>query len=585
MQSSNFPLKVGAVSERSYLEEISIRNLGIIEQSELELGRGLNVLTGETGAGKTMILTALSLVLGGKSDSSLVRHGSERLVATAQFSVTSDSKEQLDEIGAEVDGSSLIVTRTVNSDGKSKASCGGVTVPAGTLADVTEPLIEIHGQSANSQIVKPARQRELLDRFGGSAIAISLTSYQEIYTQYLELKDRIKAMKASANKRDGEIAELEEFLAAWAKLKAVRNEASRVEDEIKRLSSVEDLRIASSGALSALDSEESGALTLLHSARRFLDAAKGKDSRLEEIAERVAESLFILDDASSDLASYATGLEADPEKLDQLQQRKAELNLFIKRWGGPATADEELVALAAKAKSGKESIADLKGGDERIAELESELAKTKTSLLASAGKLSSERAKAGASLSTSVTSEIQALAMPHTQFFVEVTSPDYASALKESDFTQLGCDEIAMQIQGQVDGPKIALGKGASGGEMSRIMLGLEVVIAKSHPVGTYIFDEVDAGVGGKAAIEVGKRLHALAQSAQVIVVTHLPQVAAWADTHFVVKKSSDGSVVQSGVARLEQSERVEEIARMLAGLEESSSAREHAAELLAMRG
>ncbi|ASY15916.1 DNA repair protein RecN (Recombination protein N) [Candidatus Planktophila sulfonica] len=573
------------MSERSYLEEISIRNLGIIEQSELELGRGLNVLTGETGAGKTMILTALNLVLGGKSDSSLVRHGSERLVATAQFSVTKDSKDQLDEIGAEVDGSSLIVTRTVNSDGKSKASCGGVTVPAGTLADVTEPLIEIHGQSANSQIVKPARQRELLDRFGGTAVASSLSDYQEKYSEYLELKERIKAMKASANKRDGEIAELEEFLAAWVKLKAVRNEPSSVEDEIKRLSSVEDLRIASSGAMSALDSEESGALTLLHSARRFLDAAKGKDSKLEEIAERVAESLFILDDASSDLASYATSLEADPERLDFLQNRKAELNLFIKRWGGAESADEELVLLAAKAKSGKESIADLKGGDERIAELETELAKIKKSLLAAAQELSKARSASAESLSQSVTSEIQALSMPHTRFFAEVISPDYSGALKESDFTQLGCDEVSMQIQGQVDGPKIALGKGASGGEMSRIMLGLEVVIAKSHPVGTYIFDEVDAGVGGKAAIEVGKRLHALAQNSQVIVVTHLPQVAAWADTHFVVKKSSDGSVVQSGVSKLGQSERVEEIARMLAGLEESSSAREHAAELLAMRG
>jgi len=573
------------VSERSYLEEISIRNLGIIEQSELELGRGLNVLTGETGAGKTMILTALNLVLGGKSDSSLVRHGSERLVATAQFSVTKDSKDQLDEIGAEVDGSSLIVTRTVNSDGKSKASCGGVTVPAGTLADVTEPLIEIHGQSANSQIVKPARQRELLDRFGGASVASALVEYQQGYSEYLELKERIKAMKASANKRDGEIAELEEFLTAWAKLKAVRNEPSSVEDEIKRLSSVEDLRIASSGAIAALDSEESGALTLLHSARRFLDAAKGKDSKLEEIAERVAESLFILDDASSDLASYATSLEADPERLDFLQNRKAELNLFIKRWGGAESADEELVLLAAKAKSGKESIADLKGGDERIAELEVELAKIKKSLLTSAQKLSQSRATAADSLSQSVTTEIQALSMPHTRFFAEVIAPDYSGALKESDFTQLGCDEVAMQIQGQVDGPKIALGKGASGGEMSRIMLGLEVVIAKSHPVGTYIFDEVDAGVGGKAAIEVGKRLHALAQNSQVIVVTHLPQVAAWADTHFVVKKSSDGSVVQSGVSKLGQSERVEEIARMLAGLEESSSAREHAAELLAMRG
>ncbi len=572
------------MSERSYLEEISIRNLGIIEQSELELGRGLNVLTGETGAGKTMILTALNLVLGGKSDSSLVRHGSERLVATAQFSVTKESQEQLDEIGAEVDGSSLIVTRTVNSDGKSKASCGGVTVPAGTLADVTEPLIEIHGQSANSQIVKPARQRELLDRFGGAAIASVLSEYQRTYSEYLELKERIKAMKASANKRDGEIAELEEFLAAWVKLKAVRNEPSNVEDEIKRLTSVEDLRIASSGAMAALDSEESGALTLLHSARRFLDAAKGKDSRLEEIAERVAESLFILDDASSDLASYATSLEADPERLDFLQNRKAELNLFIKRWGGGESADEELVQLAAKAKSGKESIADLKGGDERIVELESELAQIKKILLSSALNLSQARTTAADSLSQSVTTEIQALSMPHTRFFAEVIAPDYSGALKESDFTQLGCDEILMQIQGQVDGPKIALGKGASGGEMSRIMLGLEVVIAKSHPVGTYIFDEVDAGVGGKAAIEVGKRLHALAQNSQVIVVTHLPQVAAWADTHFVVKKSSDGSVVQSGVSKLGQSERVEEIARMLAGLEESSSAREHAAELLAMR-
>ena len=573
------------MSERSYLEEISIRNLGIIEQSELELGRGLNVLTGETGAGKTMILTALALVLGGKSDSSLVRHGSERLVATAQFSVTKNSQEKLDEIGAETDGSSLIVTRTVNSDGKSKASCGGVTVPAGTLADVTEPLIEIHGQSANAQIVKPARQRELLDRFGGATLAKVLSEYQEIYGQYCELKDRIKTMKASANKRDGEIAELEEFLAAWNKLKAVRNEASTVEDEIKRLSSVEDLRIASSGALSSLDAEESGALNLLHSARRFLDAAKGKDSRLEEIAGRVAESLLILDDASSDLASYATGLEADPERLDVLQNRKAEINLFIKRWGGAGSLDDELVLLAAKAKTGKESIADLKGGDDRIAELEGELAQIKKALLTSAKSLTKSRSDASLALSKAVTKEIQALSMPHTQFFAEVTAPDYQSPMKESDFTTLGCDEITMLIQGQIDGPKIALGKGASGGEMSRIMLGLEVVIAKSHPVGTYIFDEVDAGVGGKAAIEVGKRLHALAQNAQVIVVTHLPQVAAWADTHFVVRKSSDGSVVQSGVSKLVQSERVEEIARMLAGLEESSSAREHAAELLAMRG
>ena len=573
------------MSERSYLEEISIRNLGAIEQSHLELGRGLNVLTGETGAGKTMILTALNLVLGGKSDSALVRHGADRLMATAHFSLPKSEQGSFEEIGAEVEDGSIIISRTVGADGKSKALCGGNAVPAGTLAELTSSLIEIHGQSANSQIVKTARQRELLDRFGGVDIAKSLNVYQESFQIYGALKERLSALKASASKRDGEIAELQEFVAAWSKLKASRGECAATADEINRLSSVEDLRIASSGALANLDNEESGALTSLHSARRFLEAAKGKDSKLEEIADRIAESLYILDDASTDLASYATGLEADPDRLNLLQERKAELNSFLKRWAGAGEADEELVLLAAKAKSAKEAIADLQGGDERTAEIEAELLTAKKILLDAAKKLSSARSKAASTLSAEVTNEIKALAMPHTQFFAEVVTPDYAGALKESDFTALGCDEISMQIQGQVDGPKIALGKGASGGEMSRIMLALEVVIAKSHPVGTYIFDEVDAGVGGKAAIEVGKRLHALSKSAQVIVVTHLPQVAAWADTHFLVSKSSDGTIVASGVTRLSDSARIEEIARMLAGLEGSSSAQEHAAELLALRG
>ena len=553
------------MSERSNLEEISIRNLGIIDQATLEFGPGLNVLTGETGAGKTMVLTALGLVLGGKSESSLVRHGSDRLVASAMFSVPDSLRASLDELGAEIDDSSLIITRTVTGEGKSKASCGGVTVPAGTLSTLSETLIEIHGQTANAQIVKPAKQRELLDRFGGVDVQGALAQYQSQYASYLELKERIAAMKSSANKRGAEISELKDFLAAWSTLKAVRNECSATVD--------------------ALSSEENGALTLLHSARRALDIAKAKDSRLEEIADRISEAVFILDDSSTDLSSYATSLEADPSRLDVLQERKSQLNSFIKRWGTDKTADEELVLLAAKAKNGKESLSDLEGGDERIAQLEKELVESKKLLLSSAEKLTEKRKFASEKLSLSVTGEIQALSMPHTKFFVDIISADYVGNLKESDFTSQGCDEITMTIQGHENGPKIALGKGASGGEMSRIMLGLEVVIAETNPVGTYIFDEVDAGVGGKAAIEVGKRLHQLSKKSQVIVVTHLPQVAAWADTHFVVKKSSDGSVVASGVARVESEERIEEIARMLAGLDKSLSAREHAAELLALRG
>ena len=575
------------MSDRTYLQEISIRNLGIIDQTTLELGAGLNVLTGETGAGKTMILTALSLVLGGKSDSSLVRTGTERLVATAQFSlpkVSEEVREISESTGTDISEGSLILTRTVNSDGKSKAVAGGTTVPATTLANFADQLIEIHGQAANHQIVKPARQRELLDRYAGKKFSDALNSYQEIFSSYNDLKARIKAAVDSASKKDREIVELEEFLQAWQKLKAVRGEYAETSSQIARLSSVEDLRAASAGATQALSDETAGALTVLGSARRFLDQAKGKDAKLDEISTTIAEGFYLIDDAARELSSYLTSLEADPGKLDALQARKAEINAFLKKYGSSSEADEDLVQLAARAKGAKEAIADLNGGEDRIKELQIQLSEIKKVLINSARTLTKLRTDASLTLSKLVTAEINALAMPHTQFSIAITSPDYSGALKESDFTVLGCDEIAMQIQGHAGAPLIALGKGASGGEMSRIMLALEVVLAQTHPVGTYIFDEVDAGVGGKAAIEVGRRLAALAKHTQVIVVTHLPQVAAWADTHFVVKKNNDGSVSQSDVIKLEEKARVEEIARMLAGLEGSASAQEHAGELLAMR-
>ena len=575
------------MSDRTYLEEISIRNLGIIDQSTLEFGGGLNVLTGETGAGKTMILTALSLVLGGKSDSDLVRNGSERLIASAQFALPKISaalNEIAESSGADISEGALILTRTVNSDGKSKAVAGGTTVPAATLANFADNLVEIHGQAANHQIVKPARQRELLDRFAGPTFTTALLAYQEIFLSYNDLKARIKAAQDSASKRDREVADLEEFLTAWTKLKPVRGEYGEVTNQIARLSSVEDLRAASSGATDALSDESAGALTALGAARRFLDVAKGKDSKLDEINSALAEGFYLIDDAARAISSYLTALEADPGKLDGLQSRKAEINAFLKKYGGALPADEDLVQLAARAKGAKEAIADLNGGEDRIKQLQAELSQIKVQLLQSAKALTNLRTLSAVTLSKSVTSEINALAMPHTKFSIAIATPDYAGTLKESDFTSLGCDEVLMQIQGHTDGPLIALGKGASGGEMSRIMLALEVVLAQTHPVGTYIFDEVDAGVGGKAAIEVGRRLAALAKHTQVIVVTHLPQVAAWADTHFVVKKSGDGSISQSDVAKLDDKARVEEIARMLAGLEGSASAQEHAAELLAMR-
>lgn len=572
------------MSERSYLEEISIRNLGIIDSSSLELSKGLNVLTGETGAGKTMILTALSLLLGSKSDSALVRHGSERLVASATFSIPESLRATIEDRGGFIEDGSIILSRTVNNDGKSKATASGTTVTASALSEITEPLIAIHGQSANSQIVKSARQRELLDLFAGVPLHQKLTIYLEIFQQYNELKAKLKSLLSHASERDSQIASLEALTQQWSSLKPVRDEYAAIEDEIRKLASVEDLRVAAAGALQALGDEDSGALTVLGTVRKFLENAKEKDPALDEISSSIAESFFLIDDAHGSLASYLASLEADPKRLDFLNDRKATIASFVKKWGGAGSVDEEMALIAIRVKNAKETIADLSGGQERISAIEKELFEIKAQLLVAAQEVSSERVKAAKNLSALVTKEISALSMPHTIFHADVLTVDYTGALKESDFTTTGCDEVTMSIQGHRDAPKVGLGKGASGGEMSRIMLALEVVIAASAPVGTYIFDEVDAGVGGKAAIEVGRRLHALSQHAQVIVVTHLPQVAAWADRHFVVAKDSDGQIVASGVTELTDQGRVGEIARMLAGLDESLSAQEHASELLALR-
>jgi DNA repair protein RecN (Recombination protein N) len=568
------------VSERTFLEEITIRSIGVIDHSTLEISKGLTVLSGETGAGKTMILTALNLILGGKSDSSLIRKGSERLVASGKFAVPKESENLFEDLVVE-DGQ-LIITRTVNSDGKSKATSNGVNVTAAMLNSVASNLVEVHAQSANQSISKSSRQRELLDRFA----QLDLSTYTSSLNSFQEMKTRIAALTKAIADKEKELSALTEFSSAFSKLKPKAGEMAEIDSEISRLSSVHELGISTQEALSAISSEESGALVGLAHAKRSLEKAKEMDPSLEAIHQQISECFFTLDDANIALNSYVSSLEADPRRLEALHARKAELTVFIKRFSSLGKAEdmeENLKELILKFANSADAIADLNGGDERLNQLSSELKEIKRKLLSVAQEVSAQRLKAADKLSNAVTKEIQALSMPHARFIIQVSSPDY-NAPKESDFTVHGCDEISMFIQAHSDAPLVPIAKGASGGEMSRVMLALEVVIASTHPIGTYVFDEVDAGVGGKAAIEVGRRLHELSKHAQVIVVTHLPQVAAWADSHFVVTKNNDGLVSQSDVQKVEGESRVQEIARMLAGLDESSSAREHATELLALK-
>ena len=571
------------MSERTFLEEITIRSIGVIDQAGLEISKGLTVLTGETGAGKTMILTALNLILGGKSESALVRKGSERLLASGRFSIPSEQVSSFEDAGVTVEDGELIITRSVTSEGKSKATVNGIAVTAGTLATVGELLVEVHAQAANLNISKSAKQRDLLDKFAGADFETAMGEYTAILTSYHSLKSRINALRKSVDKQDQELAQLREFVSLLSKLKLKRGEYVDISAQIERLSNVEVLRLAGAAATSAVDDEDAGALTAIGIARHALDSARGKDGELEAIYGQLSEGFFLIDEARGALASYMHSLEADPVQLDYLNARKSEINLLVKKYGGTGAPEIEADALIDRFESSSSAISDLEGGDDRLNEMEVELTGIKKSLVVAAKSLTTMRNEAAIRLNSAVTHEVQQLSMPHTSFVAQVNTVDY-SALKEADFTSLGCDEVAMFISSHKDAPLVALAKGASGGEMSRVMLALEVVIAASHPVGTYVFDEVDAGVGGKAAIEVGRRLHALSLHAQVIVVTHLPQVAAWADSHFVVTKDIDGSVSQSDVRKVEGENRIEEIARMLAGLENSISAREHAAELLSLK-
>ena len=572
------------MSDRTFLEEIHIKNIGVITGAALEFNRGLTVLTGETGAGKTMVLTALNLVLGGKSESTLVRSGEDRLSASALFSIPKTRVSNFEDLGLEVEDGTLAISRNVTKDGKSKAVASGVAVSASTLSEASAHLIEIHGQSSGLSITKGSRQRELLDRFAGETLSKNLLIYQENLNEYTSIKSRISELKKSAATREEALASLELFSKTISKLSPKANEFKSIDDEISKLSSVEELRVAITFALAALESEDSGAINSLGQAKKSLDNVKSKDSQVEKFSDEFNEAFFILADLMPNLTSYLESLEADPQRLDQLQERKSELSAFVKKWGDLPDLDQSLAALIQRGKTISAQLEDLSGGEERIEALEKELNQIKKNLITEAKALSKIRNQVALKLAGEVSTEMHSLSMPQTNLRIEVASADYDAALKESDFTAFGCDSISMFLQTHRDGPLVSLAKGASGGEMSRVMLALEVVIAASNPVGTYIFDEVDAGVGGAAAIEVGRRLHALSKNAQVIVVTHLPQVAAWGDSHYVVEKSIDGTVISSGVNRVEGDDRVSEIARMLAGLQESSSAKEHASELLEMR-
>ena len=564
----------------SKLLSIQIKNLGVIESATINLVDGLNVLTGETGAGKTMVLTALQLILGGKADAKLVRNGSDRLLVAAEFEVNRKFSEIVEELGGSVEDNILLITRTITSDGKSKASLGGAPVPAATLASIGEELIEIHAQSSSLRLAKESVQRELIDLYAGNEEI--LNEYQNQLLKFKEAKNRLVELEKALKNRDSEISRLKEIADISKKFELSENIYDEISNEISKLEAVEDLNRSVVIALEILNGEDSNLTSGLQSSLKSLQIGANLDKELSTIAGEFKDGLRTIQNVISDLERYKETLNADPARFDYLQSRKAELNGLVKRFGKNEEKNESINSLVMEAKSAKAQIEDLSGGEERLDELAKELKKERELLFKFAQELSELRKKAAKRASEDITREISDLALTGSMLEISVEVPEN---LEESKLGNFGVDTVQFNFASHKSAKLSPLSKSASGGELSRVMLAIEVVLSQISQIGTFIFDEVDSGVGGKAAIEVGRKLATVANSSQVVVVTHLPQVAVWAKNHLVVEKSDNGDVVESSVFPVTGEERAIEIARLLSGQESSETAREHARELLEMVG
>ncbi len=569
------------------LEELRISSLGVIEESVLELGPGFTAITGETGAGKTMVVTALGLLLGGRADSGAVRTGArnarvEGLVRLPDGPPGEHLAARLDEVGGDVEDERLVLGRQVSAEGRSRAFAGGASVPVATLASLAGPLVAVHGQSDQHRLLQSAAQREALDSFAGTKALRLRERYAETHQRLRATEEELAAVVESARERAREADLLRFGLGEVEAVDPRPGEDGELAAEEARLGFSDTLRTAAAQAREALSAEDGGpdALGLVSSARKLLDGVREHDAEAGSLADRLAEVSYLLSDAAADLSSYASSIETDPARLAAVSERRAALVALTRKYG--ETIDDVL----AWAQESAARLLELDGTDERIEELRATRERLREELAVAGSALSAERAKAATKLGKVVTAELSSLAMPHAELSVAVRQVEDADGLdvdgRRLRFTASGLDEVELLLAANRGAEPRPLGKGASGGELSRVMLAVEVALAATNPVPTFVFDEVDAGVGGKAAVEVGRRLAMLARHAQVLVVTHLPQVAAFADQHVVVVKSNDGSVTTSGLTALDDEHRVKELSRMLAGLEDSETALAHAEELLA---
>jgi DNA repair protein RecN (Recombination protein N) len=576
------------------LTEIRIESLGAITAATAEFDRGLTVLTGETGTGKTMVVTGLHLLGGARADATRVRSGADRAVVEGRFTTTdlddaaaAQLDAMLDVSGAERDeDGSVIALRSVSRDAPSRAYLGGRSVPAKSLSGFTTELLTLHGQNDQLRLMRPEEQRGALDRF--AAAGPTCERYRKLRDAWLSARRDLIDRRNRARELVQEADRLKFALNEIDTVDPQPSEDDALVADILRLSELDALREAAAGARAALsgalddpDTSGAGASDSLGRARTALESTD--DATLRVLAEQISEALTVVVDADRELGNFLGELPVDASALESKLTRQAQLRTLTRKYAA------DIDGVLQWARESRERLAQLDVSEEAQTALERRVDELARELSDAAVDLSKLRRKAAKRLAKELTAELSGLAMDDAEFTVDVTT-DLATAQDDPAALTLPSGELARAGADGVDQVEfgfaahrgmtvLPLAKSASGGELSRVMLALEVVLAASASGTTMVFDEVDAGVGGRAAVQIGRRLARLARTHQVIVVTHLPQVAAYADVHLVVHTA--GPRGASGVRRLTGDDRVAELARMLAGLGESDSARAHARELL----
>ena len=559
------------------IDELSIRDLGVIAEATLPLGPGFTAVTGETGAGKTMVVTALGLLLGARADAGTVRQGQPQSWVEGRWVVEPDGAvaERVRDAGGDLDGPELILGRSVSAEGRSRAVVGGRSAPASVLTDLGGSLVVVHGQSDQVRLRTSVAQRHALDRFAGPTLADALALYTHAFTRWQANAQDYARLTAEQDLRAREADDLRVAIAEIEAVAPQPGEDAELTSRAERLGNLEELRLNADQARQLISADDNpddtpDVVALLDQARRALERVADHDALLAPLTESLASTGFLVADIAAQLSSYLAGLDADgARELEIVQERRAELAGLARKYVGGL--DEAIEFLD----TGSSRLLELDGDTDRIDELRREADADAALVDTLATSLTALRSVAGEALGTAVTAELSALAMPDAALLVQVDS--------SGDFTAHGRDLVTILLQPHAGAAPRALGRGASGGELSRVMLAIEVVINATDPVPTFVFDEVDAGIGGAAAIEIGRRLARLAETAQVIVVTHLAQVAAFANNHLSVVKDSDGAVTASSVRQLHGDARAAEMARLLSGLPDSRSGLEHARELISL--